>query len=280
MNTADNDRFRVDVEKVIRSQKNKFINNLPKPVIFFLKKLLREKQLNEINDNAVHLKNIDYIHKCLEYMDISSEIFGIENLKKEGRFIFVCNHPLGGVDYFAAVSAISEYHKNVKVIANQILMNVTPLKEMFIPVNVFGKTPEQVKEQIIHLMASDEVQLMTFPAGLVARKINGSLDDGPWHRSFVRHAISYKRDIIPVFIDGENSKKFYRLSNLRKKLGLKFNYELFLLPQELVKKKQSKISVIFGKSISYKTFDSSKSYFEWAQTVKKNVYDLKNKKKA
>ncbi|RLD48846.1 MAG: glycerol acyltransferase, partial [Bacteroidetes bacterium] len=123
---------------------------------------------------------------------------------------------------------------------------------------------------------SEDTQMMTFPAGEVARKYNGILDDGKWHRSFIRNAVEFKRDIIPVFIDAENSKKFYRVANARRTLRLKTDIELFLLPQELVKQANQTINVIFGKPISYKTFDNSKELVEWAQEIKKIVYNLKN----
>jgi len=279
MKTENKESFRVDVERVIRTQKNKFVKNLPGFAVNYLKKVLREKELNEINSYACSSAGIDYVNKCLEVMNITCQTFGTENLKNKGRYIFACNHPLGGIDFFAAISTIGKYHKKIKVIANEILMNVQPIKDMFLPVNVFGKNSEKDKEMIIKMMAADNIQLMTFPAGLVARKFNGTLDDGIWHRSFIRHSINFKRDIIPVFIDAENSKKFYNFSKFRKRIGIGLNLELFLLPQELVKKRNSKIDVIYGKPISYKSLDHSKTHLDWAQEVKKTVYNLKNKKK-
>ncbi len=124
-------------------------------------------------------------------------------------------------------------------------------------------------------MASEDIQIMTFPAGEVARKYKGKLDDGKWHKSFIRHSVEFKRDIIPVFIDAENSKKFYRTANIRRTLRLKADIELFLLPQELVKQKNKTINVIFGEPVPYTTFDKSKELNDWAQEIKKTVYNLK-----
>ncbi len=276
MNKISENTFRVDIEKVIRSQKNRHIKKMPGFAVRYIKKVIREDELNKITEYAGDSKGIEFIKKSMEYLNVKCNFYGKENIPKKGRFIFACNHPLGGIDFFAAILSINDNYKKIKVIANELLMHVKPLQEIFLPVNVFGKNSEKAKEDIIKAMASEDIQIMTFPAGEVARKYNGKLDDGKWHRSFIRSAVEFKRDIIPVFIDAENSDKFYRVANIRRTLRLKADIELFLLPQELVKQKNKTINVTFGKPVSYKTFNKSKTPFEWAQEVKKIVYELKN----
>ncbi|NPA67371.1 MAG: glycerol acyltransferase [Chlorobi bacterium] len=275
MNNNHTEIFKVDIEKVIRSQKARYIKNMPGFAVRYIKKIIREDELNKITEYAGNTEGIEFIKRCTEYLNIKCNFYDKDNIPDKGRFIFACNHPLGGIDFFAAILSISENYDKIKVIANELLMHVKPLREIFLPVNVFGKSSEKAKEAILKAMASEDIQIMTFPAGEVARKYNGKPDDGEWHRSFIRNAVEFKRDIIPVFIDAENSEKFYRTANIRKMLGLKWDIELFLLPQELVKQKNKTINVIFGKPISYQTFDKSKTPLEWAREVKKTVYGLK-----
>jgi putative hemolysin len=241
--------------------------------------VVRQKQLNDVAFYSRGTQGIEFIRKSMECLNIKYERINIEHIPSSGRYIFVCNHPLGGIDYFSAILSIADNFPKIKTIANDILMHVKPLQELFLPVNAFGKTSEHNKQLIRDCLASEDIQVMTFPAGSVARKINGSLDDGRWNKSFVRLAFEYKRDVIPVFIEAQNSKKFYRLYRLRTFFGIKTNFELFLLPQELVKQKNKTIRLNFGKPISYKEFDGSKSYDEHAQYIKKIVYELKYKKK-
>ncbi len=276
MNNTSDKTFQVDIEKVIRSQKNRYIKNMPNFAVRYIKKIIREDELNKITEYAGETQGIEFIKKSMEYLNINCNFFNKENIPPEGRYIFAGNHPLGGIDFFAAVLSISDNYENIKAIANELLMHVKPLQDIFLPVNVFKHNSKKAKEAIIKAMASEDTQMMTFPAGEVARKYNGILDDGKWHRSFIRNAVEFKRDIIPVFIDAENSKKFYRVANARRTLRLKTDIELFLLPQELVKQANQTINVIFGKPISYKTFDNSKELVEWAQEIKKIVYNLKN----
>ena len=83
-----------------------------------------------------------------------------------------------------------------------------------------------------------------------------------------------ERDIIPIHFEGENSKRFYRVANLQKKLGLKFNYAMMLLPDEMYKSTGRKYKITFGKPIPVSGMDKSKSDNEWAQEVRAKVYEL------
>lgn len=276
MNNTSDKTFKVDIEKVIKSQQNRFIKKMPNFAVRYIKKVIREDELNKITEFAGNTEGIEFIKKSLKFLNINCNFYHKENIPSKGRYIFAANHPLGGIDFFAAILSINDNYDSIKVIANELLMHVKPLKDIFLPVNVFGKSSEKEKKAIINAMASEDTQMMTFPAGEVARKYHGKLDDGKWHSSFIRNAIEFKRDIIPIFIDAENSTKFYRIANIRRTMRLKTDIELFLLPQELVKQKNKTINVIFGKPISYKTFDKSKELIKWAQEVKNIVYNLKN----
>ena len=98
--------------------------------------------------------------------------------------------------------------------------------------------------------------------------------DLDWHKHFIQKSIQYQRDVIPVHISGRNSGFFYRLANFRKFIGLKFNIEMFFLPDETFKQRGKEISITFGKPISWGTFTKDKSQNEWAASVKSIVYNM------
>ena len=79
---------------------------------------------------------------------------------------------------------------------------------------------------------------------------------------------------MPVYFEGKNSNFFYRFANIRKRLGIKFNIELILLPDEMFKNKNKSFSITFGEPIPYTFFDNSKSAMQWAQYVKEKSYNL------
>ena len=58
---------------------------------------------------------------------------------------------------------------------------------------------------------------------------------------FITKAVSYKRDIVPFYIYGRNSRFFYIISFVRRVLGIKSNIELIMLPREMFRKKNKTI---------------------------------------
>ena len=108
----------------------------------------------------------------------------------------------------------------------------------------------------------------------MSRKKNGIISDEEWKKNFVAKSIEYKRDIVPIRIDAKNSKLFYAIAKLRAKLGIKFNIEMALLVRELRKQMHKTIKITIGEPISYASLDSSKTAYQWAQEIKKIVYNL------
>jgi len=116
---------------------------------------------------------------------------------------------------------------------------------------------------------------LIFPAGLVSRKQqNNKIEDLVWKKSFISKAIQYKKDIIPVHIEGENSKRFYNLAYWRKKIGIRANIEMFFLVDEMYKQKGKTLTFTFGEAISWKTFTKDKPNEYWSQKVKEHMYAL------
>ena len=192
-----------------------------------------------------------------------------------GRFIFVSNHPLGGLDGVVFTVELSNRFTNVKFPVNDILLNIGNLSGVFLPVNKHGSQGRDAALKIEEAYASD-AQILYFPAGLCSRKRRGVISDLEWHKSFIIKAIQHKRDIVPCFFSGRNSDFFYNLANFRKKLGLKANIEMLYLPDEMYKQKGIELHLVFGKPIPWTAFDRSKSPVEWAEWVKTETYKLKS----
>jgi hypothetical protein len=50
---------------------------------------------------------------------------------------------------------------------------------------------------------------------------------------------------------------------------------MLFLPSEVFRHKGEQFNIIFGKPISYQTFDKSKTDYEWTTWLKEQVYALK-----
>jgi len=265
----------IDIKDILHEKSPKLAKWIPGFIIKYLKKIAHEDLINELIRNYGHLQGFDFSEALIKRFNVVIDIEGEANLPKNGKYIFVSNHPLGGFDGHIIMLLIGRiYGKfNYKFLVNDILMNLTNLKDVFIPVNKHGRQGVELANQIDAAYNSD-VQMLTFPAGLVSRKIKGQIVDLPWHKSFITKAKQYQRDIIPIHMSGQNTEFFYRLGIIRKMLGIKINIEMLYLIDETTKHQGKEFIVKFGKPIPWQTFDSSKRPAEWAKWVKEIVYKM------
>ncbi len=274
---TENKPMQVDVAEIIRAKSPKLAKKMPRFVINLLRKLVHEKDVNEILAKANGATGIDFVNVGVECLELKRQVSGMENIPSEGRFIFVANHPLGGLESLVMMQTIDEKFSDFMFVVNDLLMALEPLRPVFIPINKVGKQSRTNAEQLNELYASDK-QVLYFPAGLCSRKIKGEIVDLPWQKNFIVKAVEYQRDIIPVYIGGRNSNFFYRLANWRKRLKIKFNIEMLFLVDEMFKQRGQTITLTIGKPIPYTTFDKTKTPTEWAEWVKGETYKMKGQK--
>ncbi|MBE9509884.1 MAG: 1-acyl-sn-glycerol-3-phosphate acyltransferase [Bacteroidetes bacterium] len=265
--------FYIDIEKVISDKNPRLLKLLPAFLIRYLKKIIHQDELNEFLKLYGDLPGLDFIHEGLKYMETKYKVKGLENLPKEGRYLFASNHPLGGLDGLVFIHEVGKIWPRLKFPVNDLLMNIKNLDPIFLPINKHGKQDKQAVIQIEKSYASDD-QILYFPAGLCSRKKKGKIEDLEWKKHFITKAVKHKRDIVPVHFTGRNSNFFYNLANLRVLLGIKANIEMIYLADEMFKQKNKKITVRFGEPISYRMFDKTLSPQAWAVKVKKIVYSL------
>jgi putative hemolysin len=267
------DKF-IDIDKVFHDKNPKLKRFIPKFLINYLKRITHQEEINEFIASKKDVYGIEYSEAIIANFKSRYEIKGEENIPKEGRFVFVANHPLGGMDGMVFVAAVGRYFQNLKFPVNDILMNLTYLRDIFLPINKHGGHSRAAAKAIDEAYASDN-QILMFPAGLVSRKRkNGIIKDLDWKPNFVKKAKSHNRDIIPVHISGRNTNRFYNLANWRKKLGIKANIEMLYLVDELYLQRNKTITITFGKPINISNVQAAKKGKEWAQKIKDEVYAL------
>lgn len=263
----------VDLDRLIRKSNNRFLKNLPRFFKNRMKHILRQRQLNDLHNKCAEKYGIEYVNALLQELEIDINIHNQNDFNSSDKYIFVANHPLGGIDAIAFLHCIYKLKGNVVSPSNALLKNIANLHPLIVGVNVFGKNTRDQVDEVSRSFNSD-VQIMMFPAGTVSRKINGKIQDFEWHKTFINKAIQTKRAVVPVYISGKNSSKFYRIAKFRKLLRIKMPIETLYLPQEMLKNKGAKIDFVVGKPINYRHFDNSKSKSEWAQFVREKVYKM------
>ena len=244
------------VEKIIAENKIGFYPNLPRPLKSLINSILYENQVNVLLNNFQDEKDLAFINKLFNYFNLSiSTQFNIP-LEKLKRCIFVCNHPTGILDGLILLKILNQAHPS-QMITNDILDFVPNIKNLILPVDWLGAINKYQTRNLLNAFQSDR-HIIIFPAGEVSKLRNFAIQDMEWNPSFIKKAVQFKRDIIPVRISGRNSILFYTVSTLRRLFKMDFNIEMFLLIREVFNKRNNSIKVKFGSPISYKTLNRKK----------------------
>lgn len=260
-----NQPIRIDVDSVLRERLPRHYKYIPRFAVRWLERTICQDRLNAILTKMAGRNSVDAATAALHEMDITVKASGMDRLP-DGRYMFVSNHPLGGLDGLALISLLgNHYDHKIKFLVNDLLMAVEPLRGVFLPVNKYGSQSRAVAADIEQALQGTG-QFITFPAGLCSRmQPDGTIADLTWQKAAVVHAVNYQRDIVPIFFDAQNSRFFYRFAQWRKRLGIKFNIELIFLPKEMIKKCGSTLHVVIGAPIPWSSLDASRPKQEAAR---------------
>lgn len=274
----DKQPIRINVEDVVRSRLGKRARFVPHFLVEALSRLICQDKLNALLERNFPLRGADFCEGVLRTLSVRLDVRGEENLPSCKRMIVVSNHPLGGLDGMSMIHWLSRYYEcDVRFVVNDLLMAVEPLRECFVPVNKTGRQNRGHATALDTALEEDN-PVVIYPAGLCSRLgDNGEILDLRWHKMVVNKAIEHHRDIVPVYFDGRNSRSFYRAAKWRARLGIKFNFEMMLLPREVFRSAGKTFTLTVGSPVSWQ---SLKGGFEAQDTVdflKKTVYALRAK---
>jgi putative hemolysin len=271
----ENEKF-INLEKAIASKNPKLLKFMPGFVLRYIKKIVHQEELNKAIYLARHRHGVDFANAAYEEFGVKFKVIGEENIVKSGGVIMAANHPLGGLDGITFMKIVSDYRADIRFFVNDLLMALKNYAPIFVPVNKHGKNSSDYARKFEEVYAGNEC-LLIFPAGLVSRRNDkGVVEDLVWKKSFIAKAIQYKKNIVPVYIEGNNSKRFYNLAYYRKKLGIKANIEMFYLVDEMYRQRGKTLTFTFGEQISWETFTSDHPTEYWSAKVKEHVYALKS----
>ncbi len=265
----------IDIRKLIASKNPGLLKWLPGFALNYLKRILHQDEINQFMADHPDAHDADFCDEVMKFLNIEVEVQGMENLPETGKLVLAMNHPLGGMDAIALVSALRSKRTDLKYIVNDLLLNLNRMNGLFLGVDKHGKNSQSKREQIAELFSSDYL-VCIFPAGLVSRRINGQVRDLEWKKTFVTLSKQYERTIVPMHINGSLSNFFYRLANLRTRLGIKANIEMLYLSNELFKLRNSKIKMTIGKPIQISELPDV-SDRDQAKYIKEKLYSLEGK---
>jgi putative hemolysin len=199
----------------------------------------------------------------------------LKRLPKDGAYITVSNHPLGGIDGILLLKLMLEREPNFKIIANFLLHRIEPMKPYIMPVNPFENHKDAkssvigIKETLRHL--SDGKPLGMFPAGEVSTYKDGQLVvDKPWEEGAIKVIRKAQVPVVPIYFHAKNSRLFYFLSKINDTL------RTAKLPSELLTQKDRVIKVRIGKPISVAEQNEYESIEAYSEFLRRKTYMLAN----
>jgi len=244
---------------------------------WLLMKVLKISTLNKIYDRNKHLKDVEFLNAILDEFQINFDIpeEDFKRLPKDGAYITISNHPLGGIDGILLLKLMLEREPNFKIIANFLLHRIDPMKPYIMPVNPFETHKDAkssvvgIKETLRHL--SDGKPLGMFPAGEVSTYKDGQLMvDKAWEEGAIKVIRKAQVPVVPIYFHAKNSRLFYILSKLNPTL------RTAKLPSELLTQKDRIIKVRIGKPITVAEQNEHSTLEDYSEFLRKKTYMLAN----
>ena len=263
----------IDVYKVLEGKNPRLARRMPRFVVDYLRHTIHEREVNDILARYGHLEGVEFVRAALGAMNVRYHSVGMERLDPNGRYVFASNHPFGGLDGLMLADEVVSRFGDARVVVNDLLMHLDPLRGLFVPVNKHGRQGAGSVEAFNDAFASD-LPIITFPAGLCSRRHRGVVRDLEWKPNFVKKAVAYGRDVVPVYFNGKLSDFFYWLSNLRTALGIRANIEMLYLVDEMFRQAGSDFEIVIGTPIPYASLLEGRTPRQAADYVKRAVYAL------
>ncbi|AXH14116.1 lysophospholipid acyltransferase family protein [Malaciobacter mytili] len=252
-------------------------NFLSKSILNIAKKIVHEEHINDFLIKNSHLKGFEFVDAVLDYFDFDYTVSSndLQNIPTSGKVVIIANHPLGGLDALCLLKLIGSIRQDVKIVANDFLVGFEALKTLMIPIDNFKNRQSKNDIKAVYEALNNDEAIIIFPAGEVSRASAKGIKDPIWNKGFLNFAVNSNAPILPIFIDGKNSKIFYTISVINK------TFSTLLLSHEMFKKKSKNINIKIGELISnehIKPKGIDKKYL--INLYKKHLYSLKKTKKS
>lgn len=213
------------------------------------------------------LRDFDFIRAAIEHLGVRYDTGerALAGIPATGRLLIVANHPSGALDALALLDAVGRVRHDVRIVANDVLSLVAPIRGLLLPVDVFGGRTGADRVRAIGQALAREECVIVFPAGEVSRLGLRGVRDSRWRQGFVRFARHAGAPVLPVHIRARNSMLFYGASALYKPAATA------LLARELFHRRAQHIALTIGSAI---TLDPARPDAELVRAVRRALYAL------
>ena len=190
-----------------------------------------------------------------DMLSVKVTALGLDRVPKEGRVIFVCNHPTGIADGIAVFDALKGLRPDICFYANSDAHRVVPrFDEVLIPVEWVEEKRTRDRTRLTLQLTREAMEaeraLVIFPSGRLARRgADGVLADPPWMSSALSIARKYEAPVVPLHLTGPWSTMFHFFNRFSQELR---DITLF---HELLNKRGREFSLTVGHPIAPQALD-------------------------
>lgn len=221
-------------------------------------KALKISDINEVHARHINQRGADFARAALRdpAINVSYRLHGaelLEQMKTQGAFATVSNHPFGSLDGIMLIDLIGSVRPDYGVMVNGFLSMIGCLRDSFIPVvpprGISGDSKEQgsmsgVKEVLRRLSVGQPVGF--FPAGGISvyQSVKNRIMDSPWQTSVAKILLRSQVPVYPIYFSGRNSWWFHTLG------WLSWAIRTPRIPAELFNKRGHNFDVYIGQAIT------------------------------
>ena len=235
-------------------------------------------RLNRLYDSIYHHQGPDCATAALDHLGCDYLVGNPERLDSlpDGAFITISNHPYGAIDGVITLDMIGHRRGDLKIMVNQILARVEPMRENFIAVTPTGTERKQanattlagVRTSLAHLRSGHPMSF--FPSGAVSdlHPLRGDISDRPWQEPLIRLIERAEVPIVPIRFVDRNSMFYYLLGLID------WRVRLLRLPYEVFNKGRGKHRVVIGRTIGVEEQRACGSIEALTQLLRKSVYEM------
>ena len=243
-----------------------------------IRRLLYIDKVSDLNDRHMELDGPAFAGALLDDIGTDCMIGGSDKLLElpEGPFITVSNHPYGGIDGIVLVDLIGHLKRDFKVMVNEFLARIEPLRDTWIVVNpkndlsngVTARNIQGVKEVISRLRDGHPVGF--FPSGAVSDLSlkERCIRDREWQEPVLRLIQKAKVPILPVRFFDRNSLWFYLLGLVD------WRIRILRLPREIVNKRSHLVRVGIGDVITVERQSMHQDPAGFGRLLRESVYGM------
>ncbi len=213
---------------------------------------------------------------ALELLDMVLENLGVEpecldselnHIPKQGAFIAVSNHPLGGIDGLLLLKLFAQVRPDVRILASFMLTSQDVLDNYFHPFKFEKNAQGEVvmgNDTMAHLANGGGIVI--FPAGEVsAYNLKAkTVRDRVWKPEVVQFVRNSGVPVLPVFIRGSNKLMVHLLSKLNPRL----------VDAALFGKKEKTVQVRIGRALKEKDAAEFTDVNEFGRYLRAKVFML------